>query len=183
MKKNFYLSMSLGTFILLLLVFGLNSSFIKSNKIETFDTDQQASIFLKEHNRIRAERGLPALKWSKELSNYAREWANNLSSSCNLQHRQNNKYGENLAMANGMGNNPATYVKLWESEKTAFDAHFGNKNAKCCGGNFAGYGHYSQIVWRTTTQVGCAMVTCADGSTMVVCNYNPAGNMQGGKPY
>ncbi len=43
-------------------------------------------------------------------------------------------------------------------------------------------GHYTQIVWRTTTQVGCAAFKC--GSTLlVVCNYNPAGNWVGRHPY
>ncbi len=153
-----------------------NSEFVTKN------TTQQADAFLKEHNRIRGERGLPPLKWSKTLEDYARSWAKQLSKSCNLQHRQNNKYGENLAMAGGMGKNPETFVKMWEREKAAFDEYFGN-GGKCCGGDFGSYGHYSQLVWRKTTEVGCAMVQCADGTYLVVCNYNPPGNMQGTKPY
>jgi len=44
-------------------------------------------------------------------------------------------------------------------------------------------GHYTQMVWRTSTQVGCASVTCSNGKVLVVCNYSPAGNTMGQKAY
>ncbi len=46
-------------------------------------------------------------------------------------------------------------------------------------------GHYTQVVWRNTTKVGCAVYTCAGlqyGAT-VVCNYGPGGNTSGRRPY
>jgi hypothetical protein len=39
-----------------------------------------------------------------------------------------------------------------------------------------GCGHYTQIIWRNTTEVGCGMATCSNGSEIWVCNYNPPGN-------
>lgn len=54
--------------------------------------------------------------------------------------------------------------------------------------NFSGWGHFSQVVWKGTTQVGCATVYCATGTPMfpsrtsgwyTVCNYKQAGNMGG----
>ncbi len=145
--------------------------------------NQIAKKFLAEHNRIRSERGLPALKWSNALANHANEWATTLQSNCDFKHRKNNKYGENLAMGGGMGDDPAIYVRMWENEKQAFEEHFIKNGGKCCGGNFGSYGHYSQMVWRNTTELGCAMVKCDDGTYIVVCNYNPPGNMQGSKAY
>jgi hypothetical protein len=52
--------------------------------------------------------------------------------------------------------------------------------------NFDAWGHFSQIVWKGTEEVGCATVVCpslgnAGGSNVpfTVCNYSPAGNYDG----
>ncbi len=44
------------------------------------------------------------------------------------------------------------------------------------------FGHYTQLVWRGTRDVGCAKVFCS-GYMIVVCNYNPPGNVLGLRPY
>lgn len=51
--------------------------------------------------------------------------------------------------------------------------------------NFDKWGHFSQIVWKGTQQVGCATVMCSklgnvDGSSLpfTVCNYHPSGNVE-----
>jgi len=51
---------------------------------------------------------------------------------------------------------------------------FGNAQMKA--------GHYTQMVWFTTTEVGCAVYQC-DSIILVVCNYNPTGNWVGKHPY
>jgi pathogenesis-related protein 1 len=38
------------------------------------------------------------------------------------------------------------------------------------------------MVWKNTTEVGCAAIEC-NGMTLWVCNYNPPGNYRGQKPY
>lgn len=53
--------------------------------------------------------------------------------------------------------------------------------------DFDKWGHFSQIVWKATTHIGCATVTCnslgnVDSSSAVpftVCNYSPVGNVDG----
>ncbi|MCI5139186.1 MAG: hypothetical protein D3922_12405, partial [Candidatus Electrothrix sp. AR1] len=44
-------------------------------------------------------------------------------------------------------------------------------------------GHYTQVVWRSTKEVGCGMASCNDKAQLWVCQYNPRGNMLGQKPY
>jgi hypothetical protein len=53
--------------------------------------------------------------------------------------------------------------------------------------DFEKWGHFSQIVWKGTTHVGCATVMCdqlgnVDSSSSMpftVCNYSPPGNYDG----
>ncbi len=140
------------------------------------------------HNAYRTEVNVPALTWSDELAQYAQSWANELATNrgCNMQHRPhddndpwNQKYGENIFSGGGTNWSPTVLdaVSDWASEKKDF-----NPDSKEC--NSGGIcGHYTQMVWKSTTQVGCGVATCSDGNVIVVCNYNPAGNMVGEKPF
>ncbi|MDY7012856.1 MAG: CAP domain-containing protein [Cyanobacteriota bacterium] len=42
-------------------------------------------------------------------------------------------------------------------------------------GRWFDVGHYTQIVWRKTTQVGCG-ISQAGGNDILVCRYSPPGN-------
>ncbi|RIA05030.1 hypothetical protein BRARA_K00635 [Brassica rapa] len=44
-------------------------------------------------------------------------------------------------------------------------------------------GHYTQVVWRGSARVGCGKGMCANGASIIVCNYDPVGNYIGTKPY
>jgi hypothetical protein len=48
--------------------------------------------------------------------------------------------------------------------------------------NFEVWGHFSQVVWKSTTSIGCATQFCKSGTLFptvagwfTVCNYGPAG--------
>ena len=47
------------------------------------------------------------------------------------------------------------------------------------------WSHYTQLVWAKTTRLGCAVNICPQSSfpVLVVCNYDPPGNMGGAPVY
>lgn len=63
----------------------------------------------------------------------------------------------------------------------AFSALASANAANTCSGVC---GHYTQIVWRATLKLGCAISHCPGQAfpNAIVCNYGPGGN-PGGRPY
>jgi hypothetical protein len=140
---------------------------------------QQITDLVERHNFYRSQVKTAPLKWSQDLANYAKKWAvERGKSGCNIKHRPRKGefaqlYGENLYWSSGLGN-VRDAVESWASEKADYDGgYFVEKNFEA--------GHYTQIIWAKTTEVGCAVVRCASG-TLVICNYNPAGNVVGYHP-
>jgi pathogenesis-related protein 1 len=143
------------------------------------------------HNKWRAQVGVGALSYSPELAVSAQAWADNLkqTNQCRMRHSSpEGQYGENLYWASAMvwsdGRRElqkvpsAKPVDSWGSEKRDYN-HAKNS---CTPGKMCG--HYTQMVWRTSTKVGCAMAVCGDSQEQVwVCQYQPAGNVEGRKPY
>lgn len=130
------------------------------------------------HNYWRGKLGLPPLKWSNQLAAEAQKWADNLASrGCVMQH-SNTRYGENIYWSMGKKRSPQEVVDSWASEQKDFDTVTLNWEK-----NFHQVGHYTQIVWEKTKLVGCAVAYCQNGSEVWVCNYDPAGNVMGNKPY
>jgi pathogenesis-related protein 1 len=154
--------------------------------------DFDAAAFIIAHNRWRAEAGVSEkLNYSPALAKSAQAWADNLKQTnhCQMRHsKADGKYGENLFWGSAMNwsdgrrelqqVSPQQVVDSWASEKADYDY----ANNSCAPGKMCG--HYTQIVWRTTTTVGCAMAVCEDTRTQVwVCQYQPVGNWVGNKPY
>jgi uncharacterized protein YkwD len=145
-------------------------------------TAQEVQQLMRLHNEARADVRVSPLAWSKKLAIYAQEWADNLASiDCYLRHRPRSgkwkqEYGENLFMGTSGYYGVADAVKSWESEKTYYHGEELNSS------NYHDSGHYTQIVWKNTGQIGCAKAEC-NGNLIVVCNYNPPGNVLGQKPY
>jgi len=145
--------------------------------------------FLNPHNSARksvnANPALPALSWSNSLANQAQQWANTLYSedNCAMQHGDYQNVGQNLAWSGGLLS-PEQAVQLWVNERSEYRyAIFQPPAAGCGTGNWEDCGHWTQMIWRATTQVGCGGRQCANGNTIVVCDYYPAGNVVGQYPY
>jgi hypothetical protein len=148
----------------------------------TSDTglDTESQQLLNAHNRYRREVGIPDLSWSEELATSAQRWANQLASTGSFQH-SNTPFGENLARGTAGFYSGTDLVDLWGNEQQFFrpGRRFPDVSTT---GDWTDVGHYTQMVWRTTTEVGCGMAT-ENGSTTLVCQYNPPGNVSGQVPY
>ncbi len=118
--------------------------------------------------------GTAPLAWSERLAARAQEWADFLLASKKFVHRPNPIYGENLFEITGGGASAAEVVNDWAGESRDYDY----KSNKCRGV----CGHYTQIVWSTTKEVGCG-VARGGGREVWVCNYDPPGNWVGKRPY
>jgi uncharacterized protein YkwD len=129
--------------------------------------------FMRIHNQARAEAGAAPLVWSDELSSHAQEWAEELARRDRMQHRSNNRYGENLAY--GTNVDAAGAAHMWLSERAAYDG------GPISRGNFSSIGHYTQMIWGSTTEVGYGIARVGR-NVYVVANYAPAGNVVGQQP-
>lgn len=135
------------------------------------------------HNAERARLGLPALKWNAALASDAREWARVLASRGELEHAspaQRKGHGENLWMGTAGAWNAEGMVQMFLDERRYFRAAAFPYVSLT--GEWSDVGHYSQIVWRDTKEVGCALDR-AKGLDVLVCRYYPAGNVLGQAPY
>jgi pathogenesis-related protein 1 len=139
----------------------------------------QAQAALDFQNSKRQDVGVPPLQWSADLAAAAQRWADHLAADehCNLVHTVNDPYGENLFGGSGAPYTALSASLAWYSEIAKY--HYGVLN----GTNWAPTGHYTQMVWRNTTQVGMGQATCSGGQIVIVAEYTPPGNYLGQKPY
>jgi len=144
------------------------------------------------HNKWRTQAGLTEkLNYSSSLAASAQNWVNNLkrTNACQMRHsKPDGRYGENLYWASALKWSDGRrelqkvsdeqVVDSWGSERADYDyAHNHCKHGQVCG-------HYTQMVWRSTTAVGCAVAVCEKTQEQVwACQYKPAGNWVGNKPY
>jgi uncharacterized protein YkwD len=133
------------------------------------------------HNFWRKQVKTQSLVWSDQLSREAREWALSLLGRGVLEHNPNTTHGENIAWFAGDRMKPSDVVDHWGNEVEFYDY---GKNA-CLDGSECR--HYTQIVWKDTREVGCAYAWGEHAKYGLqefwVCNYSPAGNIEGLKPY
>lgn len=129
-----------------------------------------ADAFLRAHNGYRAKHCAAPLTWSSKLAGLAQRWANSLrDKGCAFGH-SNGSTGENLAAGTSGTLDPEAVVKMWYDEVALYKFPNGGFSMKT--------GHFTQVVWRGTTQVGCGRSQC-NGMDIFVCEYDPAGNWEG----
>ncbi|XP_051164454.1 venom allergen 5-like [Leptopilina boulardi] len=130
-------------------------------------------------------RNMPNMVWDNEIASIAQRWANQ----CKFDHdkcRSVRRFGvgQNIALAWTTGSNPSSIrdlITMWYNEVALF-----NRNQVERYVFSADTGHYTQMLWATSTNIGCGYVNYMDGNkntVYLVCNYGPAGNIIGGKMY
>jgi hypothetical protein len=140
-----------------------------------------AGRLLAAHNAERDRAGLPPLAWSSKLAQDAQTWALNLSRKGALQHASGDErrwMGENLWMGSAGYYSAEDMVGGFLSERAKFRSGVFPQVSRT--GNWADVGHYTQIIWPATTEVGCS-VAKGGAHDFLVCRYNPAGNVIGHK--
>jgi len=151
----------------------------------------QINTMVDVHNFYRASvsppaKNMQAMQWAYPVATTANTWA----SKCIWGHSGTPNVGENLYVTSVRtpiaGNfNPTPPVNSWGNEKQFY--FFSNNT--CVPGHVCG--HYTQIIWANSINMGCAFQDCAtiqnlpwpNGGTMIVCQYTPPGNYYGQRPY
>jgi hypothetical protein len=145
------------------------------------------------HNQVRAgvstSDPLPPLEWDPALAATAAAWV----AMCRdqqgpmglIDHNPNASMGhpyyvgENVYGTSGAARPDTAQqaVTSWASESTSYN-YANNTCSGVCG-------HYTQIVWRASRKLGCAIGDCPSLTyrTSLVCNYGPGGNVNGQRPY
>lgn len=149
------------------------------------EVDTKLCGMVAQHNAARANvmpvptTPLPEMTWNTAAATAAQAWAEQ----CMFAHSTQG-YGQNIYASTGSRPpTPKAVVDSWVSETKNYDY-----SANTCSGTC---GHYTQVVWRSSTGVGCGVKACSTnspftGSTnwfIVVCNYSPPGNVNNQRPY
>ena len=135
---------------------------------------------LASHNRARADFGVRALSWNDELAAGAMAHAQHMATTGTYGHDQTpgrrKKSGENL----WRGQRGVFSYEMMIGVMLAEARHFrpGAFPDNSVTGNWSAVAHYTQIVWPTTTEVGCALASSAT-TDYFVCRYAPTGNKDG----
>ena len=147
-------------------------------------TRAQQDETLDAHNAWRRLAGVMPLRWAADLADRAQARAAYLAAhGCLMVHGPlPADVGENLfragpLRATGRPNvvlaiSPASVVDWWGEEA----ADYAHERDACAPGRQCG--HYTQIVWAATREVGCGTAVCPTLGQVWVCNYRPRGNVR-----
>ncbi|KAL7275185.1 hypothetical protein RUND412_001884 [Rhizina undulata] len=132
----------------------------------TSSSDDLASKVLASHNAYRALHGAPNLTYNTTMADFAAAHV----AKCVFEH-SGGPYGENLAAGY---DTPEAAITAWYDENTLYDYSTGLFSEAT--------GHFTQVVWKDATQVGCGIYNC-DGTDntpgeYLSCNYD-TGNVIG----
>ncbi|KAI2620472.1 PR-1-like protein [Hypoxylon sp. NC1633] len=154
---------------------------IPSDAPSFVDHDTFTSAILNSTNYYRESYNASSVRWNATLESFASSYLNKSTSrkrdgddkddkgkTCNMAH-SNGPYGENLALGCSTA---GSCVDMWAGEASEYDYNspgFGEDT-----------GHFTQLVWRDTTDVGCGAVLCpGNGGWYLACEYWPRGNVIG----
>lgn len=126
---------------------------------------------LQAHNSYRAIHGVSPLSLDQGALNQATKWANYLAQNNLFDHSTGSGYGENLFKSWGASYTEQQVTESWYSEIK--DYNWANPG-------FSGAtGHFTQVVWKSSTGLGCGRAGNSQNGEVTVCNYSPPGNYLG----
>ncbi|XP_037002116.2 peptidase inhibitor 16 isoform X1 [Artibeus jamaicensis] len=148
--------------------------------------DEERLVMVKLHNLYRAQVSPSAanmlqMRWDEELAVFAKAYAQQ----CVWGHnKERGRRGENLFAITDEGMDVPRAVEEWYLERE----HYNLSAANCDPGQMCG--HYTQVVWAKTEKIGCGSHFCEKlqgveetNIHLLVCNYEPPGNVKGQRPY
>ena len=129
------------------------------------------------HNAQRSRYGVPPLAWDGALAADAVAWGKTLAAERRWEHDPDNRSeGENLWMGTSGAFSIEQMVGSWADERRFWrEGVFPDVSTS---GSWHDIGHWTQMVWRGTSAVGCGLVR-GDGDDYLVCRYGPPGNVIG----
>ncbi|XP_077986526.1 cysteine-rich secretory protein 1-like [Glandiceps talaboti] len=127
-------------------------------------SDVQKQAIVDTHNDLRRlvepeASNMRKMVWDEDLAQLAQDWSEN----CSFEHTPDIDYGQNLATHADV----IAAINSWYSEHVFYDYENDTCSQIC--------GHYKQVVWATSFEVGCGTKECT-GMSVTTCNYRPAGN-------
>lgn len=135
---------------------------IPSEEPEWKDDEVFSSAILNSTNTYRSQHNASDVSWNDTLATFAEDYLDDVD--CKFEH-SGGPYGENLAMGYP---NATSSIEAWGEERDDYDY------------DDAGFdkdtGHFTQLVWKNTTDVGCGRKLCGDRGWYLVCEYWPRGN-------
>lgn len=131
------------------------------------------------HNRYRQQVNVPPLAWDPALAAGALQYAQQLAATNSFAHSPRATrpgQGENLWMGSAGRYTLETMLQHWGEERVQFRPGIFPNVVRS--GTWQDVAHYTQMVWRGTTRVGCALHS-GRGNDYLVCRYSPSGNRDG----
>ncbi|KAI9734109.1 MAG: hypothetical protein M1835_003402, partial [Candelina submexicana] len=149
-----------------------------------YGSDYQSKA-LNAHNLHRANHSASALTWSSDLAATAAK----IASSCVYEHDTNTDgggYGQNIAAGIAPEKVHGVVTDLFYNGEFDYYGNMWDQDNPDMS-RFEKWGHLTQVLWKATTQLGCATQKCDSLAKtgpnippyFTVCNYKSAGNFDG----
>ncbi|XP_030828317.1 uncharacterized protein LOC589695 [Strongylocentrotus purpuratus] len=160
----------------------------RRKKRSTSFSAEEIQGILDRHNLLRGQvspeaANMEFMSWDDDLASMAQDW----SDECLWEHGNPtnispfSSVGQNLWLGTGSQPDGVGPTQSWYNEDQYYDYDTHSCSDVC--------GHYTQVVWDDTYAVGCGRTFCSSVSNgwtnayIVTCNYGPAGNYNGVRPY